>query len=77
MRISTKNLQDTCSFLVNECRREVKATPNFRVRICDQHRKEFRALSLLLVGFPEKRIVQAALDDIRCIEYARSKEEAA
>lgn len=77
MRISTKNLEDTCSFLVSECRREVKANCDMKVFTCASYRNQFRALSLLLVGFPEKRIVQSALDDISNIEHAKPKKEAA
>jgi|GEM_PF-3084470 len=77
MRISSKNLRDTCTFLVAECCREVKANRDMKVNICATYRNQFRALSLLLVGFPEKRIVQSALDHISCIEYSQSKQEAA
>ncbi|AEF99479.1 hypothetical protein [Methylomonas methanica] len=77
MRISTKNLKDTCSFLVNECRREVKANPVMRPLTCATYRNQFRALSLLLVGFPEKQIVMDAIDDISNVEHSKPKQEAA
>lgn len=77
MRISQKNLEDTCTFLVNACRREVKSNPVMRTITCATYRNQFIGLSLLLVGFPEKRIVKSALESIDSIERAQYKREAA
>lgn len=77
MRVSTKNLQDTCSFIVNACRREVKANPSNRVMICASHRNQFKALSLLLVGFSEKQFIQGAIEQINCIEHSKQKPQEA
>lgn len=68
MIISSKNLKDTCEFIVQNCRREVRQNPVNATAICIAYREKFVALSLLLVGYSEKRVVEAAIDSIRFME---------
>lgn len=69
MIISSKNLKDTCEFLVKICRSEVKQNPANATAICAAYRDKFDALSLLLDGYSEKRVVEAALISISSLQF--------
>lgn len=72
MLISQKNLEDTCQFLVMSCRRECKQDPASVLVLCGRYRLKFAGLSILLVGFREKRIVDNAIDQITVIQESHA-----
>ncbi len=69
MIISSKNLKDTCEFIVQNCRREVNQNPANANAICTAYRDKFVALSLLLVGYSEKRVIEAAVGSISSLQF--------
>lgn len=73
MIVSTKNIQEVCSFIVASCSRAIKDSSLPRKTVCEIHRNKFTALSLLLVGSREKRYIDDAVNEINCIEHSVTK----
>ncbi|ANE57479.1 hypothetical protein [Methylomonas sp. DH-1] len=73
MLISTKTLTETCDYLVNACRRDIKQAPAELDRHKARYRENLRGLSLLLIGRPERNHVEHAIKQIETIQPRRAK----